>query len=225
VLPRRVLRAAPLLAAPLLCSAGADQDADAIASGGLQRSGIGSDLPSRWPCVARASARPRVRKFALLRTLAVDGIRRRARAPARWCRSGRGRRSLRICYGVAASALWPPSRWPCAARACARAHVRCSGVSGCWRSPSCAAARWCWSGRRTRHSSCSGHAVASRRRRCPLRGPLYDLGAPRPPTQHRGRAGAEAGLMWMIRAVSPAPVCECPACMSCPCVPVSVSRL
>ena len=116
------------------------------------------------------------------------------------------------------SALRSPSRWPCAARACARAHVRCSGVSGCWWSPSCAATRWCWTGRRTRHSRGSGHAVASRRRRCPL---------PRPPLQHWCASFTDPGQRastcrgWTC-ADDPRRVyrlrCGCPVCVSCPCV-------
>eukprot|EP01045_Picozoa_sp_COSAG04_P026970 COSAG04_NODE_3855_length_2471_cov_3.275717_2_plen_271_part_00 len=50
----------------------------------------------------------------------------------------------------------------------------------------------------------------------PFRGLLYTIGVPRSPTRGRGRAGAEAGLVRMIRVYRLR--CRCPVCLSCPCV-------
>ena len=49
---------------------------------------------------------------------------------------------------------------------------------------------------------CSVLVAACRRGVPRARAPLYNPGVRRPPTRDRGRAGAEAGLVWMIRAVS-----------------------
>ena len=62
---------------------------------------------------------------------------------------------------------------------------------------------------------CSVLVAACRRGVPRARAPLYNPGVRRPPTRDRGRAGAEAGLVWMIRAVSRLRYVMCPVSVSC----------